>query len=92
MIIRILGEGQFEIPAEAMDELNALDDSLIAAIDSDDEEVFRNGLFQLLTGIREKGSELADDYLGPSDLVLPGEDATVEEVKELLTDEGLIPD
>jgi PspAA-like protein len=92
MIVRILGEGQLEIPAEAMDELNALDESLTAAIDSNDEEAFRSGLSQLLAGVREKGSALADDYLGPSDLVLPGEDATVEEVKELLTDEGLIPD
>jgi PspAA-like protein len=92
VIIRILGEGQLEIPAEAMEELNALDDSLTTAIDSDDEEAFRTGLSQLLAGVRAKGSALADDYLGPSDLVLPGEDATVEEVKELLTDEGLIPD
>jgi len=92
VIIRILGEGQFEVPAEAMDELNALDESLTSAIESNDEEAFRNGLSQLLTGIREKGAVLADDYLGPSDLVLPGEDATVDEVKELLTDEGLIPD
>jgi len=92
VIIRILGEGQLEIPTEAMDELNALDDALTSAIDSNDQEAFRSGLSQLLTGIREKGSVLADDYLGPSDLVLPGEDATVEEVKELLTDEGLIPD
>lgn len=92
MIIRILGEGQYEIPQEAMDALNALDDSLTAAIDSDDEQAFQTGLTQLLAGIREKGSVLADDYLGPSDLVLPGSDATVEEVKHLLTDEGLIPD
>lgn len=92
MIIRILGEGQYEIPQEAMDALNALDNSLTSAIDSDDEQAFRTGLTQLLAGIREKGSCLADDYLGPSDLVLPGADATVEEVKHLLTDEGLIPD
>lgn len=92
MIIRILGEGQYEVPQEAMDTLNALDDSLISAIDSDDEQAFQSGLSQLLAGIRENGSCLADDYLGPSDLVLPGTDATVEEVKHLLTEEGLIPD
>ena len=92
MIIRILGEGQFEVPDTAMDGLNDLDNSLTAAIDANDEEAFRSGLSQLLTGVREEGSSLPDDYLGPSDLVLPGEDATVEEVKELLTDEGLIPD
>lgn len=92
MIIRILGEGQFEIPQAAMDDLNALDDSLTAAIDSDDEAAFHSGLVQLLAAIHEKGAASPDDYLGPSDLVLPGEDATVDEVRHLLTDEGLIPD
>lgn len=92
MIIRILGEGQFEVPQEAMDALNALDESLTSAVDANDEQAFQSGLSQFLAGIREKGSVLADDYLGPSDLVLPGAEATIEEVKHLLTDEGLIPD
>jgi hypothetical protein len=49
-------------------------------------------LSDLLSTVRERGSAVADDYLGPSELVLPAEDATVDEVIELLTDEGLIPD
>jgi len=92
VIVRILGEGQFDLPDDAMDELNALDDALTSAIDSNDEQAFRRGLTDLLSTVREKGSAVPDDYLGPSELVLPPEDATVEEVTELLTDEGLIPD
>ena len=34
---------------------------------------------------------MADDYIGPSELILPGADATLDEVRELLSDEGLIP-
>ena len=92
MIVRILGEGQFELPNDAMDELNALDDAVTAAIDSKDEEAFRSCLSDLLAKVRERGSTVPDDYLGPSELILPAEEATVEEVTELLTDEGLIPD
>ncbi|MGQ0679408.1 MAG: PspA-associated protein PspAA [Actinomycetota bacterium] len=92
MIVRILGSGQFELPADAMEHLNRIDDALTSAIDSDDEQAFRAGLADLLTAIKQRGTPVADDYLGPSELVLPGEDATVEQIKELLTEEGLIPD
>jgi hypothetical protein len=35
---------------------------------------------------------LADDELHPSDLVVPPADLSLEEARELFTDEGLIPD
>jgi hypothetical protein len=92
VIVRILGEGQFDVPDDAMEQLNALDDAVTSAIDSKDEQAFRDRLSDLLSTVRERGSAVADDYLGPSELVLPAEDATVDEVIELLTDEGLIPD
>ena len=92
MIVRILGEGQFDVPDGALDELNALDDEVTSAIDSGDENAFREALGKLLGAVRDKGSPTPDDFLGPSELVLPGADATVQEVEELLTDEGLIPD
>jgi hypothetical protein len=41
--------------------------------------------------VREVGERLPDDYLGPSELVLPATDSTLEEVRALLGDEGLIP-
>lgn len=92
MIIRILSEGQFDVPDATMEELNRLDDAVTAAVDSNDEEAFRRSLSELLQCVRTNGSPEPDDFLGPSDLVLPGEDATVEEVKQLLTEEGLVPD
>jgi hypothetical protein len=91
MIVRIMGEGQFEVPAEHLDELNRLDDQLMKAVDAGDEGSFTTALEALLTSVRTAGDELPVDYLGPSDLVLPGPDATIEEVREVLGDEGLIP-
>jgi hypothetical protein len=92
MIVRILGEGQWEVPDGAMEELNRLDDAVTSAIDSNDENAFRNGINELLQCVRDRGTREPDDFLSPSDLVLPGSDSTIEEVKELLTDEGLVPD
>jgi hypothetical protein len=44
-----------------------------------------------LSLVREVGERVPDDYLGSSELVLPNADATIEEVRALLGEEGLIP-
>ncbi len=91
MILRILGEGQLELSEEALAELNELDDDLISAVEKGDEAHFASALADLQARVREHGKPVPDDYLGPSELILPGPDATLEEVRELLSDEGLIP-
>jgi hypothetical protein len=91
MIVRIMGEGQFDVPEGHVEELNRLDQDLLKAVDTDDEDRFRTALQGLLASVRTAGSELPDDYLGPSELVLPSPDATIEEVREILGEEGLIP-
>jgi hypothetical protein len=91
VILRILGEGQLEVSDEAIAELNELDDELISAVEKGDEALFASALADLQARVRERGKPVPDDYLGPSELILPGPDATLEEVRELLSDEGLIP-
>ena len=91
MILRILGEGQMEVPDETVAELNELDEVLIHAIDKGDEGQFRAALTDLVTRVREVGKPVADDHLAPSDFILPGTDASLEEVRDLLSEEGLIP-
>ncbi len=91
MIVRILGEGQVDVPDEAVDELNRLDDELGAAIEASDEERFRAALHALIGAARELGSPVPDDALVESELVLPESDASIDEVRALLTGEGLIP-
>lgn len=91
MIVRILGEGQFRVDDSATDELNALDTALEKAVNDGDEQSLRPALAALLDRIRSLGSPLAEDALEPSDLILPYADAGLEDVREMLTDEGLIP-
>ena len=91
MILRILGEGQMEVPDETVAELNELDEVLIHAIDKGDEGQFRTALIDLVTKVREVGKPVADDHLAPSDFIIPGSDASLEEVRDLLSEEGLIP-
>ena len=91
MIMRILGEGQFEVADHTVEALNALDNELQAAVDAGDETAFHDALAALLALVREVGERVPDDHLGPSELVLPAAESTLEEVRALLSDEGLIP-
>jgi hypothetical protein len=91
MIVRILGEGQYDLDDHALDALNGLDSQLEQAVESGDEEMFRTALHGLLSAVRASGTHHAPDTLDESDLILPPPDATIDEVRELLGDEGLIP-
>lgn len=91
VIVRILGEGQVQVADKHLPALNELDGRLEAAVNAGDESAFRSALGALLEKVRAVGTKLPDDSLEDSDLFLPPEDATVEEVKELLGEEGLIP-
>jgi PspAA-like protein len=91
MIVRILGEGQLRVDDSATNELNVLDAELEKAVNAGDEQAFRSALTALLDRVRGLGTPLADDALEPSDLILPYSDADLEDVREMLTNGGLIP-
>jgi hypothetical protein len=91
VIVRILGEGQFDVDDGATAELNQLDTDLEAAVDQNDETAFTAALTSLLAHVRAHGSPLPTDTLESSDLILPHEDSSMDEVRKMLTDEGLIP-
>ena len=88
MIVRILGEGQFQMPDDAITRLNELDAALEASLA--DEEEFVAARDALLAAVR--GEPLDPEVLEESDVVLPASDAQAHEVAALLTEEGLIPD
>jgi hypothetical protein len=91
VIIRILGEGQYDVADGEISGLNTLDDTLEQAVESGDEATFTEALAGLLTAVRGAGSPLPDESLEDSDLILPPADASIDEVRRMLTDEGLIP-
>jgi hypothetical protein len=91
MIVRILGEGQWTVTDEQLPVLNTLDAAVEAAVETEDRQSFANTLAALLDAVRTGGVPLPDESLEDSDLILPPSDATLEEVRELLNDDGLIP-
>jgi hypothetical protein len=91
VIVRILGEGQYRLDDEAFAVVHRIDDRVQTAADADDDEGFRQALGELLDVVTGRGAPLPADELHPSDAIVPGHGTTLQEARELLSQEGLIP-
>ena len=91
MIVRILTEGQFNLPGAYVDELNEIDNRIVEVVEDQDEAQFELLLSRMLELVREKGEPVPVDDLVESDLVLPEPDITLEEAARTFTGEGLLP-
>jgi hypothetical protein len=91
VIVRILGEGQYDVADAALDRLNELDSAVEAGVEARDEERFRSALAALLDAVRTMGAPHDASSLDASDLILPHADASLAEVADLLSGDGLIP-
>ena len=92
MIVRLMGEGQFEVDDEVAKGLNDLDEQAGQALESGDEEQFAALLRRMAEAVRTNGSRVPDDDLRGSEAIVPPEDLSLEEARELFEGEGLIPD
>jgi hypothetical protein len=88
MIVRILGEGQYDIAGAESSVLEGLDSVLMEAVETGDESAFAAALDALIAEVRRTGTPVADDSFAPSDLVVPFSDSTLEETKGLLAEPG----
>ena len=91
MIVRILGEGQYDVSDEALTRLTELDSTVESSVEAGNVEAFTSALTALLEGVRTVGVPHPADSLDESDLILPPPDATLDEVRRMLADDGLIP-
>jgi hypothetical protein len=92
VIVRLMNEGQYRVEADLQRELDTLDDQAVAALEAEDEVTLDARLEDMWRLVRERGERLDDEELAPSDLIIPPADLTLEETRELFSDQGLIPD
>jgi PspA-Associated protein len=93
VIARLLGgDGQFRVDDSVVEALNDLDAQGAQAVEAGDEENLRRVLGLMAKTVRERGERLPDDDLSASDLIIPPDDLSLEEAKELFSGDGLIPD
>jgi hypothetical protein len=87
MIVRILGEGQYELDQAQVASLEGLDKDLLAALEASDEPRFHEVLQRLVDKVRADGEPVAPDRFVPSDLTVPNAGASLAEVRELMNSE-----
>jgi hypothetical protein len=92
VIVRLMGEGQWRIADGVHERLNEIDEEAMAAIDAGDEAALDATLERMWALVKAEGTRLADDDLSPSDVLIPPSDLTLEETRQLIESEGLIPD
>jgi hypothetical protein len=92
VIIRVMGEGQFEVDEEVVKGLNELDEQAEQALERGDQERLTELLERMGEAVRTNGARVPDDDLSPSEGIVPPSDLTLEEAHELFEGDGLIPD
>jgi hypothetical protein len=92
MIVRLMGEGQFEVDDEVAKGLNDLDEQAAQAVEAGDEEQLRQLLVRMAGAVRTNGARVPDEQLDASDAIIPPDDLSLDEARQLFDDEGLIPD
>ncbi len=91
MIVRIMTEGQYDLPGAFIDELNHIDNDLVEVVADENEVEFTTLLKKMLDLVRDNGTPVPIDDLVESDLVLPEPDITLLEAEEVFVGEGLVP-
>lgn len=91
MIVRISGEDQYRL-VDGDARIAALDNEIVAAVESGDDAGFAKAFEALLDYVRSNGERVPEDDLEPSDLILPPADLSLAEAATEFTGEGLIPD
>jgi hypothetical protein len=92
VIVRISGEGQFNLPDEDADRLNELDNRAVSAVEQGDETGFKELWSQMLELVASDGNAVDDEELVESDVILPPRDISFQEAKGEFSGDGLIPD
>ena len=92
MIVRIMGEGQYRLDDDCVARVNELDNTVVKAVDQDDEDAFHVAFEEMLDVIRSEGEHLADEEIENSDVIVPPPDTSMAEAAADFSVEGLITD
>jgi|BEDMetMinimDraft_2_1075160.scaffolds.fasta_scaffold27339_2 CBS-domain-containing membrane protein len=89
MIVRIMGEGQFEVEGDDLDALRHVDEALLEAVREGDGAAFSRHLGEAVAIVR-RGRSLPIEALRESDLVLPAPDMTVQDARKLFDEHQIL--
>ncbi|HEY0408913.1 MAG TPA: hypothetical protein VGE42_01465, partial [Candidatus Dormibacteraeota bacterium] len=84
IVVRIAGDDQYRLPANARSALEGMDEDLARAIDRDSAEDFARLTRRLVMFVNDMGERLPRDDVRASDLIVPAADMTLADAKRLL--------
>ncbi len=91
MIVRLMGEGQFRIDDALATELNRIDALFDDAMEHSSGTELAEALGAMADMVRDRGTPLAVEDIVPSDAILPPAGVSLEELRLLVGEDGLIP-
>jgi hypothetical protein len=86
VIVRISGEGQYELDDSEGQRLDEMDREVTDALHAGDEARFHELLHRSLDYVRRNGDSVPDDRIVTSDIILPPEDVTLDEARRFFHD------
>lgn len=92
MIVRLMGEGQYELDKKHLDHVNKIDNNIVKIVNNGDEKAFKAEFKKLTDYVRRYGKKIPNEILKPSDVIVPPADLTLEEARKIFKGEGLVPD
>lgn len=92
MIVRLMGEGQYEFDKKHLDAINKIDNDIVKIVNDRDETAFRTEFKKLINYVRKNGKKIPYEIIKPSDIIIPPDDITLEEAQKIFRGEGLIKD
>jgi hypothetical protein len=92
MILRIMGEGQYQASESLCSELNQIDNRIVTLVEEGNAEEYRRELKRLISLIKEKAKPIDAKEIVNSDIIVPPGDMSFEEAKAVFKGSGIIAD
>jgi hypothetical protein len=92
MIIRIIGQGQYQVKSSLFDDLNKIDNKIVEYVQKGNEKGYKNSLAELIGRIVSEGETVDHKQIIESDIIVPPADMTFEEAQQVFTGTGIFKD
>ena len=89
MIIRIIGQGQYQVKSSLFDDLNKIDNQIVEMSKKGNEKAYKKSLGELIGKIVSEGETLDHKEIVESDIIVPPSDMTLEEARQVFKGTGI---
>jgi hypothetical protein len=91
-IVRVMGQGQFRVGNRTAKKISRIDKELIKIIElrKEGEKKYSRRVSDVLGLVKKDGVPLEHNEIIQSDIIVPGADISIEDAKNLFTDQHLL--